>query len=85
MMNIVAGIMFILLLVGMAFLVIYPIHMCIIDSYYFKARYVGISGHCHIEYFSVRAASLKRAYEKARRYANESCMSHEYIDYISLM
>ena len=83
--NIVVGIMLILLLVGMAFLVIYPIHMCIIDSYYFKVRYCGISGHCHTEYFSVRAASLKRAYKKARHYANESCMSHEYIDYISLM
>lgn len=85
MMNIVAGIMFMLLLIGMALLIIYPLYLVIIDSYYFKVRYCGISGHCHTEYFSVRAASLKRAYKKARRYADESCMAHEYIDYISLM
>ena len=85
MMNIVAGIMFMLLLIGMALLVIYPLYLIIIDSYYFKVQYNGITGHCHTEYFSVRAASLKRAYKKARHYANESCMSHEYIDYISLM
>jgi hypothetical protein len=84
-MNIVAGIMFMLLLVSMALLIICPLYLVIFDSYYFKARYVGISGHCHTEYFSVRAASLKRAYKKARRYANESCMPHEYIDCISLM
>ena len=85
MMNIVAGIMFMLLLIGMALLVIYPLYLIIIDSYYFKVRYIDITGHCRMEYFSVRAASLKRAYKKARRYANESCMAHEYIDYISLM
>lgn len=85
MIDIVVGAMLTLLLIAMAFLVIYPIHMCIIDSYYFKVRYNGITGHSHTEYFSIRAASLKRAYKKARRYANESCMSHEYIDYISLM
>lgn len=85
MMTIVAGIMFALLLISMALLIIFPLYLIIIDSYYFKVRYCGISGHCHTEYFSVRAASLKRAYKKARHYANESCMSHEYIDYISLM
>lgn len=83
--DILVGAMLILLLIAMAFLVIYPLYMCIIDSYYFKIRYNGITGHCHTEYISVRAASLKRAYKKARRYANESCMSHEYIDYISLI
>ena len=85
MIDIVVVAMLIILLIGMAFLVIYPLHMCIIDSYYFKVRYNGITGHSHTEYFSVRAASLKRAYKKARRYANESCMAHEYIDYISLI
>lgn len=85
MMTIVAGIMFALLLISMALLIICPLYFLIIDRYYFKVRYCGISGHCHTEYFSVRASSLKRAYKKARRYANESCMSHEYIDYISLM
>lgn len=84
MIDIVVGIMLILLLIAMAFLIIFPIHMCIIDSYYFKVRYYSITGY-HTEYFSVRAASLKRAYKKARRYANESCMSHEYIDFISLI
>lgn len=85
MMTIVAGIMFALLLISMALLIICPLYFLIIDKYCFKVRYCGITGHCHTEYFSVRAASLKRAYKKARRYANESCMSHEYIDYISLM
>lgn len=85
MMTIVAGIMFALLLISMALLIICPLYLVIIDKYYFKVRYCGITGHCHTEYFSVRAASLKRAYKKARRYANESCMAHEYIDYISLM
>lgn len=85
MIDIVVGAMLTLLLIAMAFLVIYPFYMCIIDRYYFKVRYNGITGHSHTEYFSVKAASLKRAYKKARRYANESCMAHEYIDYISLM
>ena len=85
MMTIVASIMFALLLISMALLIICPLYFLIIDKYYFKVRYIDITGHCRIEYFSVRAASLKRAYKKARRYANESCMSHEYIDYISLM
>jgi hypothetical protein len=75
--------MFTLLLVAMA--LINLLYWIIIDSYYFKVRYIDIAGHCRIEYFSVRAANLKRAYKKARRYANESCMAHEYIDYISLM
>lgn len=64
MMTIVADIMFALLLISMALLIIYPLYLVIIDSYYFKVRYCGISGHCHTEYFSVRAASLKRAYKK---------------------
>lgn len=85
MMTIVAGIMFALLLISMALLIICPLYLVIFDNYYFKVRYCGITGHCHTEYFSIRAASLKRAYKKARRYANESCMAHEYIDYISLM
>ena len=85
MMDIVVGIMLMLLLVSMALLVAFPLYWAIIDRYYFKVRYCGITGHCHTEYFSVRAASLKRAYKKARRYADESCMAHEYIDYISLM
>ena len=77
--------LFTILLIAMAFLVIYPFYMCAVDRYYFKVRYIDITGHCRMEYFSVRAASLKRAHKKAHRYANESCMSHEYIDYISLM
>ena len=85
MIDIVAGAMLILLLIAMAFLVFYPLYFVIIDRYYFKVRYCGVTGHCHTEYFSVRAASLKRAYKKARHYANESCMAHEYIDYISLI
>lgn len=85
MIDIVVGAMLTLLLIAMAFLVIYPLHMCVVDSYYFKVQYTGITGHCHTEYFSVRAASLKRAYKKARRYANEACMTYEYIDYISLI
>lgn len=85
MINIVTSILFTLLLISMALLIICPLYLVIIDKYYFKARYIDITGHCRIEYFSVRAASLKRAYKKARRYVNESCMSHEYVDYISLM
>lgn len=85
MLDIVVGIMLMLLLAAMALLIVYPIYVVIIDKYYFKVRYCGVTGHCHTEYFSVRAASLKRAYKKARSYANESCMAHEYIDYISLM
>lgn len=85
MMDIVVGVLLVLLLISMALLIIRPLYWMIIDNYYFKVRYNGITGHCHTEYFSVRAASLKRAYKKARRYANESCMSHEYVDYISLM
>lgn len=85
MVDIVAGIMFILLLIGMALLIICPLYWIIIDKYYFKARYIDITGHCRMEYFSVQAASLKRAYKKARRYVNETCMSHEYVDFISLM
>lgn len=81
MISIIAGIMFMLLLIGMA----PSLYLVIIDNYCFKVRYNGITGHSHTEYFSVRATSLKRAYKKARRYANESCMSHEYIDYISLI
>lgn len=85
MINIVANILFILLLMAMALLIICPLYLIIIDRYCFKVRYIDITGHCRIEYFSVQAASLKRAYKKARYHANESCMSHEYIDYISLM
>ena len=85
MMDIIVGALLVLLLISMAFLIIYPFYMCIFDSYYFKVQYIDITGHCRMEYFSVRAASLKRARKKARRYVNESCMSHEYIDYISLM
>ena len=78
-------VMFMLFFIAMAFLVVYPFHLCIVDDYYFKVRYSSITGHSRTEYFSVRAISLKRAYKKARHYANESCMSHEYIDYISLI
>lgn len=85
MIDIVAGTLLILLLIAMAFLVIYPFYMCIVDRYYFKVRYIDITGHCRMEYFSVRAVSLKRARKKARRYVNESCMSHEYVDFYSLM
>lgn len=85
-MKIVAGIILILLLMAMALLVIYPIfYIIVVDDYYFKVRYSSITGHSHTEYFSVQAVSLKRAYKKARYYVNESCMSHEYIDYISLI
>ena len=85
MMDIVVGIMLMLLLVSMALLVTFPLYWAVIDRYYFKVRYIDIVGHCRIEHFSVRAISLKRAYKKARRYVNESCMSHEYVDYISLI
>jgi hypothetical protein len=85
MMDIVVGALLALLFISMALLIICPLYWMITDNYYFKVRYCGVTGHCHTEYFSVRAASLKRAYKKARNYANESCMAHEYIDYISLM
>ncbi len=85
MINIVANIIFTLFLIAMASVILYLLSWMIVDSYYFKVRYIDITGHCRMEYFSVRAASLKRAYKKARRYANESCMSHEYIDFMSLM
>lgn len=85
MIDIIVGIMLMLLLAAMALLIAYPLYMIIIDRYYFKVRYGGMFGHYRTEYFSVRATSLKRAYKKARRYANESCRSHEYIDYISLI
>lgn len=85
MMDIVVGALLVLLLISMALLIVCPLYWIIIDNYYFKVRYIDITGHCHTEYFSVRAVSLKRAYKKARDYANESCMAHEYIDFISLM
>ena len=69
MMDIVVGVLLVLLLISMALLIICPLYWMFIDNYY----------------FSVRAVSLKQAYKKARRYANESCMTHEYIDYISLL
>lgn len=85
MMDIVVGALLVLLLISMALLIICPLYLVIIDKYYFKVRYIDITGHCRMEYFSVRAASLKRARKKARRYVNESCMSHEYVDFYSLI
>ena len=83
MINIVYGIIFALLLFV---IMILPFVLGIItNSYSFKVQYTDISGRYRIEYFSVRAASLKRAYKKARRYVNESCMSHEQVEYISLI
>lgn len=85
MINIVDGIVFTLLLLMVIVLLIFPLYWIITDSYSFKVQYTDISGRYRIEYFSVQAASLKRAYKKARRYVNESCMSHEHIEYISLI
>ena len=85
MINIVDGIVFTLLLLMVIVLLIFPLYQIIIDSYSFKVQYTDKSGRYRIEYFSVQAASLKRAYKKARRYVNESCMSHEHIEYISLI
>lgn len=85
MINIVDGIVFTLLLLMVIVLLIFPLYWIITDSYSFKVQYTDISGRYRIEYFSVQAASLKRAYKKARRYVNESCMSHEQVEYISLI
>ena len=85
MINIVDGIVFTLLLLMVIVLLIFPLYQIIIDSYSFKVQYTDINGRYRIEYFSVQAASLKRAYKKARRYVNESCMSHEQVEYISLI
>lgn len=85
MINIVDGIVFTLLLLMVIVLLIFPLYWIITDSYSFKVQYTDKSGRYRIEYFSVQAASLKRAYKKARRYVNESCMSHEHIEYISLI
>ena len=85
MINIVDGIVFTLLLLMVIVLLIFPLYWIITDSYSFKVQYTDMSGRYRIEYFSVQAASLKRAYKKARRYVNESCMSHEHIEYISLI
>ena len=85
MINIVDGIVFTLLLLMVIVLLIFPLYQIITDSYSFKVQYTDISGRYRIEYFSIQAASLKRAYKKARRYVNESCMSHEQVEYISLI
>lgn len=85
MINIVDGIVFALLLLMVIALLIFPLYWIITDSYSFKVQYTDISGRYRIEYFSVQAASLKQAYKKARRYVNESCMSHEHVEYISLI
>lgn len=85
MINIVDGIVFTLLLLMVIVLLIFPLYWIITDSYSFKVQYTDMSGRYRIEYFSVQAASLKRAYKKARRYVNESCMSHEQVEYISLI
>ena len=85
MINILDGIVFTLLLLMVIVLLIFPLYWIITDSYSFKVQYTDISGRYRIEYFSVQAASLKRAYKKARRYVNESCMSHEQVEYISLI
>ena len=85
MINIVANIVFTIFLIAMVSSILYLLSWMITDSYYFKVRYLDITGHCRMEYFSVRAVSLKRAYKKARHYVNESCAYHEYVDYISLM
>lgn len=85
MINIVDGIVFALLLLMVIVLLVFPLYWIITDSYSFKVQYTDKSGRYRIEYFSVQAASLKRAYKKARRYVNESCMSHEHIEYISLI
>ena len=85
MINILDGIVFTLLLFMVIVLLIFPLYWIIVDSYSFKVQYTDISGRYRIEYFSVQAASLKRAYKKARRYVNESCMSHEQVEYISLI
>ena len=82
MINIVANIIFTIFLIIMVSSILYLLSWMITDIYYFKVRYIDITGHCRMEYFSVRAVSLKRAYKKARSYANESCMSHEYIDFL---
>ena len=85
MINIVAGIIFTLFFIAMALSILYLLSWMITDIYYFKVRYLDITGHCRMEYFSVRAVSLKRAYKKAHHYVNESCTYHECVDYISLM
>lgn len=85
MINIVDGIVFTLLLLMVIVLLIFPLYWIITDSYSFKVQYTDINGRYRIEYFSIQAASLKRAYKKARRYVNESCMSHEQVEYISLI